>query len=402
MVSKWYSPLCIVRARFAWSGFALMVLLQRMPVLKMFAATQFSVGPKLVHIFKWVAGAALTSTAYNSVAAATGDLSISPGPGAVTGFVNESMSFGIQAKDAVIFSVMLEGDLPPGINSNIGEDGKVTFGSVAFSGVPTAVGTYPMKLTVLSWEEEPSYEGEPVFINFTFNITQEGPEITKSPQSAVVALGATAQFSVEVASEEGTMFQWQRNVGSSLSQFQNIVGATESTFSIVNVSTEDQGAFRVRVTRNEQTTIAPTNSQQYVFLTVGDASSYDTWKDDNFKESSADETTPLENPDEDSFSNAFEFLFDLDPEKADSIQAPEISRELIGDADYVVFRYPSLIDYPDLNYRFEVTQDLKEGPWTQLTDQLDGTVIETSLNATILKVPNLSQHYYRVQVQLED
>ncbi len=396
MVSKWYNRISIVRARFAWSGFALMVLLQPTPVLKMLADAQFSVGPKLVHMFKWVAGAVITSTTYNSVTAATGDLSVEPGPGAAVGVSGEYMVFAIAGEDASIVTYSLDGELPSGLAV------VLSGGVVTISGIPEATGVFPMKLSVLSWFNNPAYEPGSISINFNIQVTLEGPDITKSPQSAVVAVGSTAEFTVEVASEEGTTFQWQRNVGSSLSQFQNIVGATESTFSVVNVSTEDQGAFRVRVTRNGQTIIAPDSLPQYVFLTVGDANSYDTWKNDNFAESSADETTPLENPDDDSFSNAFEFLFDLDPEKADSIQAPEVSRELIGGTDYVVFRYPSLIDYPDLNYRFEVSQDLKEGPWAQLTDQLDGTIIETASDATILKVPNVSQRYYRVHIELED
>lgn len=373
-----------------------MVLLQRTPVLKVLADAQFSIGPKIVHMFKWVAGAVITSSAFNSVTAATGDLSVEPGAGAAVGVLGEYMVFAIAGEDASIVTYALDGELPSGLSV------VLSGGVVTISGVPESTGVFPMKLSVLSWFNNPEYDPGSIFINFNIQVTLEGPDITKSPQSAVVALGATAQFSVEVASEENTTFQWQRNVGSSLSQFQNIVGATESTLSIVNVSVEDEGAFRVRVTRNEQTIIAPVSLPQYVFLAVGGLSFYDTWKNDNFTESAVDETIALENPDNDAFSNAFEFLFDLDPEKADSIQAPQISRELIGGADYVVFRYPSLIDYSDLNYRFEVTQNLKEGPWAQLTDQLDGTIIETSSNATILKVPNLSQHYYRVQIELED
>jgi branched-subunit amino acid transport protein len=381
--------------RLTWPGVTLMMLLQRSPVIPMVAELQLSLGPRLVHLLKWVTPAFITSSIYNSVTGATGDLSVSPSPGSVVGFVNESMSIAIQAEDAFIVSVSLEGNLPPGISSNVGEDGRVTFGRAAFSGIPTQTGLYPMTLTVLSWEEDSTYEGDPIFINFTFNITEEGPEITKAPQSIVVPEGTTAMFSVEVANEEGTTYQWQKNVGISLTQFANIADATASTYSVSNVTAASQGAFRVQVSKNSQT-----ETTAAVFLTVR-AADYNTWKLLAFDDTVGLETGPMENPDDDSLINAFEFLFDLDPEVPDTLQIPEVSRERIGTTDYAVFRFPALIDYPDLNFVFESTSDLQNGLWSNLENGVNGAVIEEFPDATILKIPYADNVFCRVKVEVE-
>lgn len=378
--------------RLSLPGIAMMLLLQRSPISRIVADLQFSVGPRMAHIFKWVVSATVTSSVYQTVTGATGDLSVQPSPGAVVGFLNESMSIAIQAEDAFIVSVLLEGDLPPGMNSNIGENGAVTNGVVAFSGFPSQLGQYPMTITVLSWEEDSTYEGDPIFINFSFNVILEGPDVTEEPKSVIVAVGSTAEMRVEVANAEGTTFQWQRNIGANLNQFANIQGATDSVYSVPNVMADSQGAYRVQVTKNGQTITTP-----FAFLTVR-AADFGTWQIREFGTSTSEESQPLENPDGDYFSNAFEFLFDLDPESPDSIQAPVVSYETIGATEYVVFSFPALIDYPDLNYLFESTNDLANGPWTELVDGIGGTIIELTTESTVLIVPVGDQLYCRVKV----
>ena len=390
---KLFQAISRLWTRLSWPCIGLMLLLQRSPIPRMVADIQFSVGPRIAHIFKWIVGATVTSSVYQTVTGATGDLSVRPSPGAVVGFVNESMSIAIQAEDAFIVSVMLEGDLPPGMTSNIGENGAVTNGVVAVSGFPSQVGQYPMRITVLSWEEDSTYKGDPILINFTFNVTLEGPDITKDPESVIVAVGSTAELSVEVANAEGTTFQWQRNVGANLNQFTNIEGATSSVYSVTNVMADSQGAYRVRVTKNGQSITTP-----FAFFTVR-AADFETWQIREFGTTTSEESQPLENPDHDNFSNAFEFLFDLDPESHDSIQSPVVSHETLGETEYVVFSFPALIDYPDLNYRFESTIDLaNEDSWTELLDGVGGTIIELTAETTVLKVPLADQLFCRVIV----
>jgi len=99
--------------------------------------------------------------------------------------------------------------------------------------------------------------------------------------------------------------------------------------------------------------------------------------------------------------NAFEFLFDLDPQLPDSIQSPILSKEVIQGTDYVVFTFPALIDFPNLDYSFERTDDLQNGPWVQLLHTLDGVLIETDGNGTVLKLPSEEAAFIRMKVDTD-
>ena len=370
-----------------------MMLLQRTPISWMVAELPLLLNPRVAQIIKWISGVAVTSVFYNTVTGATGDLSLQPGAGAVNGVVNKSMSAAIRAEDAFIVSVSVEGTLPPGMNSNIAPDGRVTNGVVAFSGTPSEIGSYPVSVTVTSWEEDSTYEGDPVFIDFEFSITAEGPEITQQPVSMVVPFGGTAELSVDVANGEGVTYRWQRNVGQSLEVFADIDGATASIYSVPNATPALEGAYRVIVTRNNQS-----ETSNVVFLTVDETPTFATWQVREFEDPESEEAGPLENPDGDSFTNAFEFLFDLDPEMPETIQFPQVSQEKIDSADYVVFTFPPLIDFPDLMYAFETTEDLANGPWSELSHGFDGVIIETTGLDTVLKLPVNSPTYVRLKV----
>ena len=370
-----------------------MLLLQRSPIQWIFAELRFSLGPRVVHLFKWVAGVGLTSATYNTVTGATGDLSTVGNTRVVEG---SQMQVAVRAERAVPVTASLEGDLPPGLVSNLGEGGTVPLGTIAFSGIATTAGDYPVKVTILTWEDDSTYEGDPVFIEVDFEITLEPPEVTKAPESIQVPLGGTAELTVEVADPDNTTFQWQRNVGSNLNQFANIAGATESIYRVENVTSEASGAYRVRVTKNNINEVTG-----FVFLTVDVSPDYNFWKGENFESSSSEDAQPDANPDKDAFVNAFEFLFDLDPQSPDSIQSPIVSGEVIEDTDYIVFTFPALIDFPDLVYSFERAEDLKDGPWVQLFHMVDGVLIETDANGTVLKIPSEEMAFIRMKVDTD-
>jgi hypothetical protein len=378
--------------RLSWPSIAVMLLLQRSPIPRIVADLQFSVVPRMVHIFKWILGATVTSSLYQSVTGATGDLTAIGNIKVVEG---STMIVAVQAYRAVPVTAKIVGDLPPGLNHDLGEDGTLSkFGVITISGIATTAGEYPITVTVLTWEtiQEPAEQPERS-ISIAFEITLEGPDVTKDPESIVVAVGTTAELSVEVANAEGTTFQWQRNVGASLDDFANIQGATDSVYSVPNVMADSQGAYQVRVSKNGQTITTP-----FAFLTVR-AANFGTWQIREFGTATSDESQPLENPDKDSFPNAFEFLFDLDPESPDSIQSPVVSYETIGAIDYVVFSFPALIDYPNLNFNFESTNDLADdNPWTKLVDGIDGTIIDLTSESTVLKVPTSDQLYCRIRI----
>lgn len=382
------------RARLAWTGMAMMMLLQRSPIQWLVAELQFSMAPRMVHVFKWIVGVGLTTAAYNTVTGATGELS---SVGNTTVVQGNSMALRIEAERAKINSINLVGELPEGLNSNIGEEGVVTFGVVQFQGAPTEIGEFDFVMTVLTWEDKSTYEGDPVSISFTINVTPEPPEITKAPQSIQVPLGGTAELTVEVDDPENTTYQWQRNVGFNLNQFSNLSGETEAVYRVENATPAVNGAYRVQVLKNGLTETSPS-----VFLTVSQEENFDSWQFEKFGDQSGSEyAQPGANPDKDAFVNAFEFLFDLDPQLPDSIQFPVLSKEVIQGTDYVVFTFPALIEFPNLDYSFEKTNGLQNGPWVQLLHALDGVLIETDENGTVLKLPSEEAAFIRMKVDTD-
>ena len=390
MLSRLICRLNRNKTRLTWPGLALMMLLQRTPIPWLVAELQFSMGPRMVHLLKWVAGAAVTSAFYNTVTGATGDLSTIGNTIVVEG---SNMQVAIRAEKAIPVTVRLEGDLPPGIISNISEDGHVFLGTIAFSGIATVAGSYPIRVTVLTWEDDSTYDGEPVSIRVDFNVTQELPDIIEPPQSLVVPFGATAELSVVAADPEGSTYQWQRNVGASLEDFDDVDGAINSVYSIPNATPELSGAYRVVVSKNNFTV-----TSNFVFLTVNQVTDFDSWKNEEFAQPNSEDAQPLANPDGDSFSNAFEFLFDLDPLEPESLQVPKVSHEQIGQVDYVVFEFPTFISFSGLSYTFERTSDLKNGPWTEMIHGIDDVIIETTQKGTVLKMPYESEVFCRLKM----
>ena len=366
------------------------MLLQRTPIPWLVSELHLLLGPRMLHILKWVTGAGITSAFYNTVTGATGDLSAVGNTIAVEG---SNMQVAIRAEKAIPVTVRLDGDLPPGIISNISEDGHVFLGTIAFSGIATVAGSYPIRVTVLTWEDDSTYDGEPVSIRVDFDVTQEPPDIIEPPQSLVVPFGATAELSVIAADPEGSTYRWQRNVGASLKDFDDVDGAIDSVYSVPNATPELSGAYRVIVSKNNLTVTS--NS---VFMTVNQATDFDSWKNEEFAQPNSEEAQPLANLDGDSFSNAFEFLFDLDPLEPESLQVPKVSHEQIGKIDYVVFEFPPFISFSGLSYTFERASDLKNGPWTEMIHGMDNVIIETTQKGTVLKMPYESKVFCRLKI----
>ncbi|QXD24711.1 immunoglobulin domain-containing protein [Opitutia bacterium ISCC 51] len=391
MFSRLLYQVLRARARLAWTGMALMLLLQRTPIQWVLAELRFTMGPRMIQIFKWLASVGTVSTFYNTVTGATGELSISPDPGSTSGIENEYMVFAIQPYRAQILTYQLEGVIPSGLTVGLAQ------GIVSISGFPNVSGNFPVKLSVLSWENNPDYTPGSIFKDFVITLTPEPPEITEAPQSIQVPLGGTAELTVEVDDPENTTYQWQRNVGSNLNQFSNLSGETEAVYRVENATPAVNGAYRVQVRKNGLTETSPS-----VFLTVSQEENFDSWQFEKFgEEASSEDAQPESNPDKDAFVNAFEFLFDLDPQMPDSVQSPILSREVIQGTDYVVFTFPALIDFPNLDYSFERTDDLQNGPWIQLLHTLDGVLIETDENGTVLKLPSEEAAFIRMKVDTD-
>jgi len=399
MQSPFFRWLTLIRFRLTWSGFFLVIFLQRTPLVRIVADMQFSGAPRAAHLIQWITGAAITAGVYNTVTGATGDLSVLPNSnnqGFIVSVAGDQLNAVIRAERAIPVTVELTGDLPPGMTTNVTPEGRVPElpvpGIITFTGVPGDSGNFPMNLKILTWENKSIYEGPSIELKFGFRITDEPPEINSQPQSQVVPWGATAELSVEVSNPEGTTYQWQRNVGVNLNLFADIEGATASIYSVPNATPPLDGAYRVLVTKNELEEIS-----DVVFMTV-QVSNYDNWRQSEFDNPESEEALGDGNPDGDAFINAFEFYFDFSPERPDTVQSPIITLEKITGVPYVVLTYPPVVGGPSLSFGFETTTDFVNGPWSEAVHGVDGIIIENTLQASVIKMPYSASAYCRMRV----
>tara|TARA_B100001123_G_scaffold350_1_gene566 strand:- start:10140 stop:11279 length:1140 start_codon:yes stop_codon:yes gene_type:complete len=379
------------------------VFLQRTPLVRIVDDFQFLSAPRAAHLIKWIAGAAITTGVYNTVTGATGDLSVLPNTnnqGFIVSVAGAQLNAVIRAERAIPATVELTGDLPPGMVTNVTPEGQVPEvpvpGIITFTGVPDTSGEFPMNLKILTWENESTYQGPPIELQFAFRITDEPPEISSQPQSLVVPWGATAELSVEVFNPGGTTYQWQRNVGANLNVFADIMGATDSTYSVPNATPVLDGAYRVQATKNE---LIETSDVVFISVQVSD---YDNWRQSEFDYPESEDAAEDGNPDGDAFINAFEFYFDFNPKRPDSVQSPMITPENIAGVPYVVFTYPPVVGGPFLSFGFETTFDFVNGPWTEAVDGVDGIIIENTVQASVIKMPYSASVYCRMRVDTGD
>ncbi len=84
-------------------------------------------------------------------------------------------------------------------------------------------------------------------ISYTLN---EPPTITQHPASRTVAVGQSATFSVSAAGTSPFRYQWQKSTNGGAS-FNNIVGATASSYTVASATAADNGArFRCVVSNS--------------------------------------------------------------------------------------------------------------------------------------------------------
>ena len=80
----------IYYGKLSWSALCLVMMLQRTPVMRILVQSQFSLFPRVQHMWK-AAVAAVTVGAYNSVTAASGQIEIAPGSSSTTVGVGEEL-----------------------------------------------------------------------------------------------------------------------------------------------------------------------------------------------------------------------------------------------------------------------------------------------------------------------
>lgn len=252
--------------RFRWMqvpSVLLVLLLQRMPVLRLFvqAGSLLESGGSGVVMKSVFALAALG--AYNSVAGAT-TFSVTPaspasGPAgtqfAISGTVGTAMSesFSLSGAPGSPRSWSEIGTLPTGLSVTGGNPINVSSPyKMTIAGTPTTQGTWTV--TVKAWEKA-NTTGNSVsatcVITITAGTTTSPPSFTTQPQSASANIGGSATFTAAASGSPAPTYQWYFG-GSALS------GQTASTLTLSNIQTTDAGSYTVLATNSAGTATSNT------------------------------------------------------------------------------------------------------------------------------------------------
>ncbi|MEJ6602515.1 MAG: immunoglobulin domain-containing protein [Opitutaceae bacterium] len=222
----------------------LMVLLQRLPMLRAIVTTEFVVSSGVGSVLKGVLAGSAALGAVQTVAGATElDAGTGGNPGSATVGVAFTGGFAVVGAPAVPASYEITGDIPPGLTvTNISGD-QVNGSTVTITGTPTEAGSFAMRIRAWKGPNKTLNGGQPTF-NYVINIAAGGgsaPAISNQPDTLSVATGGSASFSVSASGDPTPTFQWRKD-GT------NITGATSSTFSIATVAASDAGDYTVVVT----------------------------------------------------------------------------------------------------------------------------------------------------------
>ncbi|GAB5559437.1 MAG: hypothetical protein SynsKO_10840 [Synoicihabitans sp.] len=233
--------------RFRWlhiPAAILMVLLQRLPVLRTVVTTEFVVSSSVGSVLKGVLAGSAALGAVQTVAGAT-EFNAGDTGNPANATVGESFAaaFAITGAPSNPASYEITGSIPAGLSvTNISGD-TVNGATVTITGTPTEAGEFTMSIRAWKGQNKTGLGGTPTF-NYVINVAAaEGtaPTITTQPGSLTISEGGSASFTVAASGEPAPTFQWRKDGA-------DISGATSATFNIASVSNSDAGIYAVVVT----------------------------------------------------------------------------------------------------------------------------------------------------------
>lgn len=234
----------------------LMLLLQRMPMLRAVVAWEPMVSVRTVSILQ---GALLGSLGLSELHAQAGATTLSPAPGEVgnpgRGVVGEPFQAALAIVGAPVLaaSYQVTGDLPAGLVVE-GLNNTIFNGvAVPITGTPTESGTFTV--FIAGWNM-PNLQGEGGNTTFDFNIEIEPAStvnlrLERSPDSIETVAGSTVVFTAEATADEALTYQWFRH-RSGESSPQALVGMTASTLTVSNVAASVMGFYFVRMMSGDE------------------------------------------------------------------------------------------------------------------------------------------------------
>ena len=235
--------------RFRWlhlPAAILMVLLQRLPMLRAVVTTEFVVSSGVSSVLK---GVLVGSAALGTVQTVAGATELNAGstgnPASATVGESFAAAIAVTGAPAVAASYEVTGSIPAGLTfANLSGD-TVNGATLTISGTPTEAGEFTMMIRAWKNANKTGQGGTPTF-NYVINVeaaTATAPMITDQPDSISVPEGGTATFELEGNGDPDPTFQWRKNGV-------DIPGATDSTLTITSVTPSDAGTYSVVVTNS--------------------------------------------------------------------------------------------------------------------------------------------------------
>ena len=225
------------------SGFMLIALLQRTPVLRLLASAESVwVGSSFGQVLKTSVVVASMLGAVDTLAGATEFVANPMGPADATVGTPFSAVFAYLGGAATVGSYSITG-LPPGLSVPGSVNGTLNGTSGSITGTPTLAGEYDVSIS--AYDDPNLGLGKYGSVAFVYTIMVSdagvGPAITSQPASLTVTPGQSAVFSVSATGDPTLTYQWRKDGAP-------INGAVGSTYTIPSTVSGDAGTYTVVVT----------------------------------------------------------------------------------------------------------------------------------------------------------
>jgi hypothetical protein len=232
--------------------------LQIFPMCRVACVNQAVAPTGFAIVMRWLAGTVALLGSYHAVSGAsaaivgvaswtkiTNGVQSGPVTTSVTGTAGQPLVYKIiittPATTGAQFDYYNFDKLPPGLTINTNVGGADGLGNGFLSGTPSQGGVYPVTLVAGNtlW---------PQTVTKAITVTISGggatpPAISAQPQSLTVSNGASTSFSVTAGGTAPLSYQWLRGTST-------LLDATNSTYSIAAVTTNDAAGYSVVITNS--------------------------------------------------------------------------------------------------------------------------------------------------------
>jgi hypothetical protein len=218
-------------------------------------------------------GGTVTVGAYNSATAASGNISLDPQANDTTVAVGDLLRLVLRVERKGQTNNpetwLLTGNLPAGASTVTNFDA----GTFSITGRPTESGFF--SLLVQSWGKPNMTGTKAPDFNFTITVEGTGPVFTQQPGNKGIPWGGNLNLSATVDIVDGTTYQWQR-ILSGEADYSDIVGATGNTFPLDQLTSADEGMYKVVATNGSSVV------QSDPALVTVNASAFQLWQESQF------------------------------------------------------------------------------------------------------------------------